>query len=161
MAAQESFKPLLPHQLGLGSLFETMRDAIVVAEASNGVILLWNPAASRIFGYDPEEVLGRPLEILMPERMRDMHHAGLARYARTNQGPYIDSHSPIELPAVTKDGSEIAVELTLSSIDQLPGYVLAVIRDITVRIREAEELRQNHSRMQGQLQAERARKAGA
>ncbi|HEV2685834.1 MAG TPA: PAS domain S-box protein [Actinomycetota bacterium] len=158
MTAQPAFEPLLPHQLGLGPLFETMRDGIVVAEASQGAILLWNPAASRIFGYAKEEVLGKPIEMLMPQRMREMHHAGLSRFARTDHGPYIDSHMPVELPAVTKDGSEIAIELTLSKIEQVSGqYVLAVVRDITVRIHEEEELRQSHSRLQGQLQAERDR----
>ncbi len=157
MAAEPIFEPLLPHQLGLGALFDTMRDGVVVAEASKGLILLWNPAATEIFGYQKEEVLGKPLEILMPERMREMHRAGLARFARTDHGPYIDSHKPVELPAMHKDGSEIAIELTLSKIDSLPGYVLAVVRDITVRIHEEEELRQSHSRLQGQLQAERDR----
>jgi PAS domain S-box-containing protein len=157
MAAEPIFEPILPHQLGLGPLFDTMSDGVVVAEASKGLILLWNPAASRIFGYAKEEVLGKPIETLMPERMHDMHHAGLARFARTDHGPYIDSHKPVELPAVRKDGAEIAIELTLSKIDSLPGYVLAIVRDITVRIQEQEALRQSHSRLQGQLQMERDR----
>ena len=161
MSAQPAFEPLLPHQLGLGPLFETMRDGAVVTEASQGVILLWNRAASDLFGYTMEEVLGKPLEILMPERMRELHRAGLARFARTDHGPYIDSHTPVELPAVTKDGNEIAIELTLSKIDHAAGqYVLAVIRDITARIHEAEELRQSHSRLQSQLQMERERNRG-
>src|SRR6266480_657613 len=135
----QPIEPLLPHQLGFGSLFDTMTDAIVVAEASQGVILLLNPAAERIFGYSSDEVIGQPLETLMPERMREMHHAGLSRYARTSHGPYIDSHAPVELPGMKKDGTEIAIELTLSNIERLPGqYVLAVIRDITVRIHEEE-----------------------
>jgi len=162
MVAESLFEPLLPHQLGFGPLFDTMRDGVVVAEAQQGVILLWNPAASRIFGYTKEEALGKPLEILMPERMREMHRAGLSRFARTDQGPYIDSHNPVELPAVMKDGTEIAIELTLSKLDQVSGqYVLAIVRDITVRIHEEEELRQSHSRLQSQLQMERDRNKDA
>ena len=157
MAAESVFEPLLPHQLGFGALFDTMNDGVVVVEATNGLILLWNPAASSIFGYAKEEALGKPIEMLMPERMREMHRAGLARFARTDHGPYIDSHKPVELPALHKDGNEIAIELTLSKIDSLPGYVLAVVRDITVRVHEEEELRQSHSRLQSQLQMERDR----
>jgi len=93
----------------------------------------------------------------MPERMHEMHRAGLARFARTDHGPYVDSHKPVELPAIHKDGTEIAIELSLSKIESLPGYVLAVVRDITMRIREEEELRQSHSRLQSQLQMERDR----
>ena len=157
MAAESVFEPLLPHQLGFGSLFEKMTDGVVVAEASKGLILLWNPAASSIFGYTKEEALGQPIEMLMPERMREMHRAGLSRFARTDRGPYVDAHKPVELPAMQKDGTEIAIELTLSKIDSLPGYVLAVVRDITVRIQEEQELRQSHSRLQSQLQMERDR----
>ena len=160
MTAERAFEPLLPHQLGLGTLFEAMRDGVVVAEANEGLILLWNPAATQIFGYAKEEVIGQSIEMLMPERMREMHRAGLARFARSDQGPYIDSHKPVELPATHKDGSEIAIELTLSKIESLPGYVLAVVRDITARIHEEEELRQSHSRLQGQLQMERDRNSG-
>lgn len=59
---------------------------------------------------------------------------------------------------MTKDGAEIAIELTLSKLDQVSGqYVLAVVRDITARIHEEEELRQSHSRLQSQLQMERDR----
>ncbi|TMK51723.1 MAG: PAS domain-containing protein, partial [Actinobacteria bacterium] len=61
MTAEHAVEPLLPHQLGLGPLFETMNDAAVVAEAGHGVILLWNPAASQIFGYTVDEILGAPL----------------------------------------------------------------------------------------------------
>jgi PAS domain S-box-containing protein len=160
MAAESAFEPLLPHQLGFGALFETMTDGVVVAEASKGLILLWNPAASLIFGYAKQEALGMPIEMLMPERMREMHRAGLARFARTDHGPYIDAQKPVELPAMHKDGTEIAIELTLSKIESLPGYVLAVVRDITARIHEEEELRQSHSRLQSQLQLERDRNNG-
>jgi len=161
MTAEHAVEPLLPHQLGLGPLFETMNDAAVVAEAGHGVILLWNPAASQIFGYTVDEILGAPLEMLMPERMREMHRAGLARFARTDHGPYIDSHKPVELPGVTKDGTEIAIELTLSKIDSVSRqYVLAVIRDITARIHEEEELRQSHSRLQSRLQMEQQKHEG-
>ena len=97
----------------------------------------------------------------MPERMHEMHRAGLARFARTDHGPYIDSHKPVELPGVTKDGTEIAIELTLSKIDSVAGqYVLAVIRDITARIHEEEELRQSHSRLQSRLQMEQQKHEG-
>jgi two-component system sensor histidine kinase/response regulator len=160
MAAQPVFEPLLPHQLGFGSLFDTMNDGVVVAEAGEGLVLLWNPAAALIFGYTKEEIVGKPIEMLMPERMREMHRAGFARFARTEHGPYIDSHKPVELPAMHKDGTEIAIELTLSKIESLPGYVLAVVRDITMRIHEQEELRQSHSRLQSQLQMERDRNNG-
>ena len=62
---------------------------------------------------------------------------------------------------MTKDGTEIAIELTLSKIDSVSRqYVLAVIRDITARIHEEEELRQSHSRLQSRLQMEQQKHEG-
>jgi two-component system sensor kinase FixL len=122
--------------LGLGRLFDTIRDAVVVAEVGAGRIVLWNPAAARLFGYTSEEIVGLPLETIVPERLRGKHRAGLARYKRTRTGAIIEGHRAVELPALRKDGTEFHAELMLSpmrdvSVEGL--YVLGVIRDITER----------------------------
>ncbi len=134
-----------PQDLGIGKLFETVRDAVIVADASTGRIVLWNPAASEIFGYSSSEALdGLDVEALVPERLKERHRAGLSRYHDTGHGPYIDSYAVLDLPAVRKGGEEIRVELTLSPIEPLPEaeaegrFVLAVVRDATER-KEAEE----------------------
>ena len=72
----------------------------------------------------------------------------IAHYAETGHGPYIDSHRPLELPAIRKGGKEVYVELSLSSIDPGGGidanerFVLAIMRDITERKRMEDEVRQ-------------------
>jgi diguanylate cyclase (GGDEF)-like protein/PAS domain S-box-containing protein len=137
---------LLPQDLGIGKLYEAVRDAVVVADAHTGRIVLWNPAASRIFGYSRLEALGLYVEALIPPDLRDRHRTGLARYRRTGTGPYVGSDTPLELPALRKGGEEIRIELSLSAIgpaDDEPNgghYALAIIRDVTERKRLEERL---------------------
>src|ERR671916_3232034 len=136
-----------PQDLGIGRLFERIQDAVIVAVAATQRIVLWNPAATNIFGYSALEALELCVEDLVPEYLKDQHRIGIAHYAETGHGPYIDSHKPLELPAIRKDGKEIYVELSLSSIgpdggiDSNERFVLAIIRDITDRKRMEEEVR--------------------
>ena len=125
-----------PNELGIGRLFDVIRDAALVADATMERIVLWNPAAEAIFGYSHTEALALPLERLVPERLRAQHRAGLARYRATGRGPLIDSPAPMELPALRKTGEEITIELTLTPLDQVSAegcYVLAIVRDVTAR----------------------------
>ena len=133
-----------PKDLGIGELFEKVRDAVIVADARTQRIVLWNPAAERMFGYSPSEAFGMGVEALVPEHLKARHRAGIARYGETGSGPYIDSDAPLDLPAVCKDGREIRVELSLSPIGPADGggrFVLAIIRDATERRRAEEETR--------------------
>jgi serine phosphatase RsbU (regulator of sigma subunit) len=85
---------------------------------------------------------------LVPEYLKDQHRRGIAHYAETGHGPYIESHRPLELPVIRKDGKEVYVELSLSAIgpegqmDSKERFVLAIIRDITERKRIEDEVRQ-------------------
>src|SRR5215212_7648505 len=139
---------LRPEDLGFGKLFERVRDAVIVADAETQRIVLWNPAATKTFGYSIPEALERRLEELIPEPLKARHRAGMARYAKTGRGLYIDSHRLLDLPALRKDGEEIRIELSLSPIgpvDDTDGggarFVLAIVRDVTEREQAEEEIR--------------------
>jgi PAS domain S-box-containing protein len=117
---------------GVGELLARMRDAIVVADAESGRIVAWNRAAERLFGYAAAEAIGQPLAMLAPEQPTAGGHHPLA-------GPLVESDSPRELVARRKDGSELRIELTLSSIGRAASgqrgqLVLAVVRDLTGRL---------------------------
>src|SRR5215203_3910334 len=141
-----------PEELGIGTLFGRIREAVIVADATTQRIVLWNPAATNIFGYSISESLELNIEKLVPEPLKAQHRAGIARYAETGHGPYIDSRMLLELPALTKSGEEIYVELSLSPIglvDDTNGgrrFVLAIVRDVTERKRAEEALKQNEER---------------
>jgi PAS domain S-box-containing protein len=136
-----------PRDLGIGKLFERIRDAAIVADAKSQRIFLWNHAATNIFGYSTSEAVELRVEDLVPEHLKDRHQAGIARYAETGHGTYIESPTLLELPALRKGGEEIYIELSLSPVgvvDHADGnerYVLAIVRDITARKRAEEEIR--------------------
>jgi PAS domain S-box-containing protein len=142
-----SVEHMRPEKLGIGKLFEMVRDAVVVAEAETQRMILWNPAAERVFGYPASEAIGLRVEALVPDQLKEEHRSGMARYSRTGHGPYIDSNEPLELPTVRKDGHQIWVELSLSPIEPEGAeedgdgrFVLAIVRDITERKRVEDEL---------------------
>jgi PAS domain S-box-containing protein len=143
---------LSPKDLGFGRLFERVRDAVIVADAITQRIILWNATAAKMFGYSASEALELRVEALVPEPLKAAHQAGIARYAETGHGPYIDSDALLDLPAVRKNGEEIYVELSLSPIglvDDTNGgrrFVLAIVRDVTERKLAEEALRQNEER---------------
>lgn len=128
---------VVPEDFGIGRLFRDIRDAIIVGNARTERIVLWNPCAEAVFGYSEEEALNLYLHDLVPENLRPMHHAGLARYQDTGGGNLIDSGSPVELPGIHKDGHEVPIELTLTAIPQRgpegDRFALAIVRDITDR----------------------------
>jgi PAS domain S-box-containing protein len=127
---------LTPADLGIGRLFDRVRDAVIVADAEAGRITLWNPAAENVFGYTANEAVGMSIEALVPASLKVRHRAGLANFSVTGHGVIIDGSGFVEVPALTKSGQQITVELSLSPIDD-PGvggrYALAIIRDITER----------------------------
>ena len=138
----EDIPPLKPSDLGIGRLFGRVRDAVIVADAASGRIVLWNPAAETIFGYSAAEAVGLPVQALVPEYPQSRLRAQLAAYRATGHPPAIDADVALDLPALRKTGEEIAIEMTLSLIDDAPvagPFVLAIVRDITERGRAREE----------------------
>ena len=123
--------------LGIDQLVESVRDAVVVVDACSGRIVLWNAAATKIFGYHSSETLDHNWTMMVPEHLKAQCEAAMARYRDSD--PYIDARVVRELAAVRKDGEEITIEIALSPIslshDTENGerLVLAIIRDVTER----------------------------
>jgi PAS domain S-box-containing protein len=117
-------------------------DAIVYADR-DGVIQYWNAAASRLFGFDSAEAVGRSLDIIIPERLRARHWEGYRRTMATGTSRY-QSGALLSVPALKKDGSQISVEFTIVTITGSDGRLLgigAIMRDVTERFNELKELR--------------------
>ena len=89
----------------LGSVLDSALDAIITADAE-GLVQDWNPAAERMFGYTRQEALGHPLDMIIPERFREAHRAGMRRVA--NSGPSRVTGKTVEVAAVRRDGSEVS-----------------------------------------------------
>ena len=126
---------LRPDDFGIGQLFAEIPDAVVIGDASTGRILLWNDAATALFGWTPDEAIGADLAVIVPADLRDHHNAGIRRFAGGGDSELVDG-PPVELPAVHRSGGPLWVELRLRQLRRTPPggpYVLAVIRDVTDR----------------------------
>ena len=110
---------------------ESAAEPIVSADR-HGHITYFNSAARKAFGYSAGEVVGKPLTILMPERLRDAHRRGLRRFLSSGKSHLIGK--TIELPARRKDGREFPVELSLSTWKQgAEPFFTAMLRDVSGR----------------------------
>jgi PAS domain S-box-containing protein len=112
----------------------------IIAMDDEGLIVGFNPAAERIFGYRSADVVGRPLaEAIIPALGQGQNHHGLARHLATGQGPVLDKR--LELTGLRADGSPVPIEL---SIVRMPGpgraMFTAFLRDITDRKQADEKL---------------------
>jgi diguanylate cyclase (GGDEF)-like protein/PAS domain S-box-containing protein len=118
-------------------LLQTSPDAFVGVDAS-GVVTEWNPAAEHLFGIARTAAIGQPMaEMIIPERFRATHHAGLARALSAASLP-MGACGPLELIALRADGTEVPVEITLHTVPMGPRLEFrAFIRDISDR-KEAE-----------------------
>jgi PAS domain S-box-containing protein len=122
-------------------LVEAVGDAIVVADP-NGAITLWNPAAERLFGFTPAEALGKSLDLIIPERLRERHWAGYRKTMATGETRY--GHDVLRVPAVHKDGRALSIAFTVGLLggpQRETTGIVAVIRDETTRFAEDRKLR--------------------
>ncbi|GAC1593955.1 MAG: hypothetical protein NVS4B10_01130 [Myxococcales bacterium] len=120
------------------AMLEAALDSIVSMDA-RGRVTDWNPAAFVLFGFSPEEAIGREMaELIIPERFREAHRRGLARHLATGKATVLGRR--LEMSALRKDGVEIPVELTIVRIrtEGEPAFT-GYLRDLSERRRAEEE----------------------
>jgi PAS domain S-box-containing protein len=129
-------------------MVETASDAVVCMDGS-GAILLANPATMKVFGYDPADLIGKPLTMLMPEYLRKLHEDGVRRYLTTSQRHI--NWQGTELTGLRKNGQEFPVEVSFGELTAGGHRIFTgFIRDISER-KQAEELRASLHATQLQL----------
>lgn len=130
----------------LNSLFEFATEGIIICD-SLGEIRMANPAAEKMFGYDPDELTGKKIEILIPMRHRHGHVSHREGYAKRPE-PRTMGHGR-DLYGVRKNNSEILVEVSLSPFTTTEGkFVMSFVVDITERKKNEIELSLAHEKLQ-------------
>jgi PAS domain S-box-containing protein len=126
---------LLDSQQRLAAIVASSDDA-VISKTLDGTITSWNRGAERIYGYPPDEAIGRPISILVPEDRANEVPSILER-VRANQ-----SVEHYETKGITRDGRTIDVSLTISPIRDDDGAVVGastIARDVSERAKIAQE----------------------
>lgn len=128
---------------GLIDALLTMASDAVIATDHAGNITFWNPGAVRIFGFTADEAVGRSLDLIIPDHLRDRHWVGYRRVMQTGESHY--GHGDLlSVPALTRSGQRISVEFTIAMLKDAQGRptgTVAIVRDVTRRFEETRALK--------------------
>lgn len=129
-----------------GAILESAHDGIISID-HRGLIIEFNPAAQRIFGYTREQAIGKELaEFIVPAHLREGHRRGLEHYLATGEGPVLNKR--VELPAIRADGTEFPAEVSITRVGSAaPPTFTGFVRDITERKRAEQELGKSEAQL--------------
>jgi len=97
----------------LQQIIDCSYDAYVGIDQA-GTIIGWNHSAEALFGWSMHRIMGKNVEVIIPERLRDGHHQGMQRYQKDSIGPWL--YKPMRTQALHCDGFEFAIEMVLTPI---------------------------------------------
>ncbi|MGV3503878.1 MAG: sensor histidine kinase [Adhaeribacter sp.] len=138
-------------RIRLKAIIDTAIDGIITIDAA-GIVESLNPAAARIFGYQPEEVIGRNVKILMPEPDRSQHDTYLENYHRTGVGQIIGKGR--EVLGRRKDGTVFPFLLSISEVNLADKQIFTgIIHDITSLKKAEAALRESENKITSIIQA--------
>jgi PAS domain S-box-containing protein len=132
-------------------LVRSMGDAVVVTDGK-GDVVLWNAAATRMFGFTEAEALGQSLDLIIPERQRGRHWDGYAKTMSSGQTRY--GSTLLRVPALHKDGHTLSIAFTVALLKDAQGQVegvAAIIRDETSRFQDERALRKRLTELEARL----------
>jgi PAS domain S-box-containing protein len=134
-------------RLWLAAIVDSSNDAII-SKNLDGVILTWNRAAERLFGYSEEEALGQHITIIIPP---ELHHEEQDILRRLRAGERIEHR---ETRRITRDGRYLDVSLTISPVRNAEGTLIGaskILRDVTERRRSEIALRESEQRLASEV----------
>ncbi|MBI5570714.1 MAG: PAS domain S-box protein [Desulfomonile tiedjei] len=142
-------KAVLESNERLLSVVETANDPILGADCE-GKLIMWNSAATRVFGYTAEEALNQPITLLMPQRFAKIHERALERAVESGRLYY--AKRVREVAGRRKDGTEFPVEVSISGWKaQQNMFFTAIVRDITERKQKEEQLRRAYEELESRV----------
>ena len=141
----------MPDTIDLKALVAAIGDAVMVCDAQ-GAIVLWNPACERMFGHTEAEVLGKSMDMIIPERLRKRHWEGYEKTMATGITKY--GHDVLRVPAIDKQGNALSIAFTVAMLYGADGKVSAIasiIRDETVRFNDERALKKRVAELEAQV----------
>lgn len=140
----------------LSGLVDSAMDAIVTIDASQRIVL-YNRAAERIFGWPTVQVMGRPMDMLMPHRFRATHRQHVARFGETGITTRRMGGGAL-IVGLRANGQEFPLEASISQLDTDEGKLYSVIlRDVTERVQAQDDLMAFAAEASGAREQEKAR----
>jgi PAS domain S-box-containing protein len=128
------------------SLVENGSDAIVTIDEESTVVYA-NRSVERVFGYEPEALVGEPLTTIMPERFHERHASSMGEYLTT--GNKTLDWNDIQLPAERADGTEVTLDITFEEhVHEGERVFSGIMRDITERVEREEALERQNEQLE-------------
>lgn len=126
----------------LHSVLDTVGEGIVTAD-STGKIILVNERIQRMFGYKEEELVGKNIEVLMPEKYREQHHKGMKRYLKTRESRALGERLVLEGLKKEQDVFPLEIQITETQIGE-QVYFTAAMSDISEDLKSESELKKTY-----------------
>ncbi len=126
-------------------------DAVIFADPE-GIIRLWNRGAEEVFGHSAEEAVGQPLDLIIPEALRERHNQGYRRVMATGQTHY--GRELLAVPGLRRDGSRVSLEFSIALLKGDAGRVAgvaAILRDVSARRQQEQELKKRLAHLEAEL----------
>lgn len=132
-------------ELHVRTVVETAGEGIITIN-EDGTIESFNRAASRIFGYQPDEAIGQKITTLMPPEFRSLHRDGMQHYLQTGGAKHVGKRS-VELPGLHKDGRTVPLEMAINETSINGRRVMVgIVQDITDRKKAELALQESEAR---------------
>jgi len=141
------------HQWLCESIVDQIPLAIIFGD-KEGLVRLWNAGAEAMFGWSASEVLGKSMDLIIPEKHRARHWEGYFHVMKTGLTKY--GQGVLAVPALTKDGRRISVEFNIALLKDADGRVLgaaASIQDVTARWERDKALRARLAELEAKLKS--------
>ena len=133
------------------ALIEDLADAMIFTDR-DGLIRVWNAGAEAVFGHRADEIIGKSLDVLIPDRLRSAHWAGFDTAMETGQLKHV--RQSMTTRSIHKDGSDLYIDMSFALVRDDTGLLLgavAVARDVTDRFKAERDARKRLAELEARV----------